>query len=397
MRIARKVYMSIFTTLFILITCVATTFAWVGMFTTATLGSFDLNIKAVNIDAEYFLKISNTGLPNSFDNAVDANDLKKQILNNMGYSTDNILDEGIDAYFSKFAIMEPVTTDSTLSDFYSLKGATEKNPYLSSDNRYYKFDLYLSIDTLNGIANTPLDELPGLKINANVFFDNIKDAIEGTLNTESLLNTNPFSAIPSNSFNSDYICLRDINASSLTINAKNATRLAFQVFEPIAMNASYTGLETPKNTVIYQAGKQLPSVKNGVYDLGGILPEEYNLALKELNKSLDINVNLNNLYVDSNKNGTIDPSEKTYYQGAYDRYLNNSDIEMIESNNVVWDNPDEADMSGTNYLGIQNGVQTKMKISVYFWFEGFDADCLRLVDYMPTSLGLVFATDKTNI
>ena len=74
MRIARKVYMSIFTTMFILITCIATTFAWVGMLTTATLGSFDLNIKVVdNEDYDYYLNISTTGQVGSFSDTVNTN------------------------------------------------------------------------------------------------------------------------------------------------------------------------------------------------------------------------------------------------------------------------------------------------------------------------------------
>lgn len=392
MRIARKVYMSIFTTLFILITCVATTFAWVGMFTTATLGSFDINLKVVNVDAEYFLTISNSGNANSFGDRIESVDLKKQILENMGYNTDSLLPEGIDSYFSQVAIMEPVTTDSNLTDFYSMTNLSKKSPFLSKDNRLYKYDLYLSVDTKEGIAGLSQTEIDALDINANVFFDNIADALIGTNNTGSLVDSNPFSTIPSNS---EYSCLKNINPQSITINTKNATRLAFQIYEPITMNSSYDGTEIPMNTIIYQGGKQLPSVTNDVYDLGGILPEEYNLALKEINKIYKTNVDLDTLYVDTNGNGEIDNFEKSPFIGAKERYNNSVDKEMVEANNKIWVAP--STVSGTNYLGIKDGIQTKMKISVYFWYEGYDADCLRLVDFLPTSFEIVLSTDKNII
>ena len=129
MRIARKVCMSIFTTMFILITCIATTFAWVGMVSTSTLGSFDLNIKSNKIEADYFLTISSTGQSNSFSDSLNSYDVKRQILANMGYDTSLILDEGIDLYFANNAIMEPVTTDANLTNFYSIYNLKKKKPY----------------------------------------------------------------------------------------------------------------------------------------------------------------------------------------------------------------------------------------------------------------------------
>jgi len=438
MRIARKIYMSIFTTMFILITCVATTFAWVGMFTTSTLGSFDLNLKVVdNKDVDYLLTISAEENSNTFikeKREIDINKVKRQILENMGKSTSGVLDNGIDELFSKVAIMEPVTTDKDLSNFYSLslEGVKNKKFFLIENRCFYKFNLYLSVDTPSGISTMTAEELNSLNINANVFFDNIEEALTGTLNTDSLINSNPFSTIPSNS---EYSCLKNINRNALTINTKNSTRIAFQTFEPISIDSSYSGNEVPTNTIIYQGGHQLPNVSNDVYDLGGILPEEYNLALKEINSIYDINMDLDNLFIDLDGNGQISNDEKIEYIGAKDRYELSTDLELTYNkffrtsdnvnssnysnyyiysngnyvkpslfssnnvyyekgnmNNIIWHRPDS--ISGTNYLGVQNGIQTKMKISVYFWYEGFDADCLRLIDFRPTSLNIVLASDK---
>ena len=399
MRFARKIYISIFTTLFILITCVATTFAWVGILTTATLGGFDLNIKTVDVDADYFLKIStkdevlaSSFNGSSFSDSTDTIQVKRKILFNMGYDTTQYLDEAIDQLFELKAVMEPVTTNSNLDGFYSIYDLKSGKPFLRKDNRYFKFDIYLSIDTNEGIATLNETELNALNINANVFFENIKTAILGTENSDSLINENPFSTIPSNS---EFSCLKNINSKRITVNSKNATRMAFQIYEPKEISSLYDGTEVPVNTIIYQGGKQLPSVTDNVYDLGGILPEEYNLALKELNKIYDINVDLDTLYVDMNEDQVIQDAEKVNYTGAKDRYINNTDKEMIDANNKVWTAP--TTISGTNYLGVKNGIQTKMKISVYFWYEGYDADCLRLVDYKPTSLQISLSTDKNNI
>ncbi len=392
MRYARKIYMSIFTTLFILITCVATTFAWVGMFTTANLGSFDLNLKVVDIDAEYVLKISSDG--NQFDDSINSNSVKRQILKNMGFSQDvidNVLDEGLDAFFYTYAVMEPVTTDKDLTEFYSMDNLKNSKPFLKKCSNLFKFDIYLAIDTLDGISVLSPEELNSLNINANVFFENIDSAITGVNSRGNLINPNPFSTIPSDS---DYACLNGVDYRDITINTKNSSRLAFQIYEPIPINSSYLGNELPMNTIIYQGGKQIPSVNNGVYDLGGILPEEYNLALREINSTYNCNVKLDNLNVDSNDDGVISTSERIGYLGAYERYANSTDLEMVEANNKIWNSPTA--ISGTNYLGIQNGIQTKMKVSIYFWYEGYDSDCLNLIDFKPTTLSISLSTDMNS-
>ena len=393
MRIARKVYMSIFTTLFILITCIATTFAWVGMTTTTMLGGFDLNLKVENIDAEYFLMISNSGNVGTFSDTLNPYTVKREILSNMGYSTDLVLDEGLDSFFTKNANMEPVTTNKNLDNFYSLCISNNTEPFLKEHNGYFKFDLYLSIDTLKGISGMSQEELNNLNINANVFFENIESALVGTINQDSLINSNPFSTIPSGS---DFEILNSINHKKVKVDTKNATRIAFQLYNPIAIDDTYEGNEIPNKTIIYQGGKQLPNLNNDVFDLGGILPEDYNLALKEINKIYDTNIQLNNMYIDRDNNARITNDEKVPYLGAYERYNNGNcfDLEMSDSNNVIWQKPDNSSISGTNYLGVQNGVLTKMKISVYFWYEGYDADCLRLIDFRPTSLNILFSTDK---
>ena len=429
MRIARKVYMSIFTTLFILITCAATTFAWVGMLTTATLGSFDLNLKVVDAgDYDYFLQISSNG--NNFSDTIDMIDVKRQILENMGYDTTDVLNSGLEQLFASKSYMVPVTTDANLTKFYSRENLPSRKPYLKENNKFYKFDLYLSVDTKEGIAGLSQDKREELDINANVFFENIEEALIGTINKGALINNHDFSTIPSNS---EYVYLKNLNSRNLTIDTKNATRVAFQTFAPININSSYNGTETPVQTIIYQGGKQYPNTEKGIVDLGGIIPEQYNVALREINELYETNVQLDNLFVDSNNDDEISNNEKVGYLGAYNRYLNNLDLEMKEynylnasnvdstnyssyyiydglnyiqptsynpldtyysreMNNRIWKSP--TTISGTNYLGIQNGIQTKMKITVYFWYEGYDADCLQLIDYYQTALRIVFASDK---
>ena len=111
-----------------------------------------------------------------------------------------------------------------------------------------------------------------------------------------------------------------------------------------------------------------------------------------INKIYNINVNLDTLYIDQNNDGVISNDEKVGYNGAKLRYENQTDLEMVEANNKIWQAP--TTISGLNYLGVANGVQTKMKLSVYFWYEGYDADCLRLIDFKPTSLNISLSTDK---
>ena len=385
----RKMYMSILAAMLVLITTVATTFAWVGMLSTATLGGFTMNLKIEDYDNPYFLTISSyDGTSRSdFGDTVAQIDVQKQILDNMNvdysYIDYNNPDE-MNKFFRRSAMLTPVTTDKNLTRFYAMNNLGRKITDLYESNAYFKFDVYLSVDALEGIQSTT-------EINANVFYDNILDSIVGTNSTSSLLNGNPFTA-PSYNPSTIYDPLNVLptfNANNLTINSASAARIAFAIYDPIALTDSYDG-KTPSSIRIYQGGTKTPSKDaNNVYSFGGILPEEYNLAIQELDKIYTIDMKLDNVYIDG---------ETSPYLGAKDRFDNDVDMEMIDdlAHKTLWSKA--TTISGTNYLGVHNdgtkSVQTKMKMTIFFWVEGFDADCFQFIDHKNVDINLTFATDK---
>lgn len=394
MKLTRKIYLSIFTTMFVIFTSVVTTFAWVGMFSSSSLGSFDLNLMVQDPkDVEYYLEISATGNEGTFDESIPLADVQSQIMTNMGiiysskndtngYSMFNTYEDYINYTFAKKSGLTLVTPgyDSSkdykvdLSNFYEFENLKLNSRTLGITRKYFKFDLYLTVDTPSGIQSST-------NINANVFFANITDALKANDCSGELITVNPFSTIPSTDAN--YGILSGVNGT-VKINPVNATRLAFEVYDPINITDSYTGNEIPNSTIIYQGGTQLPNYNSitGVYNFGGILPERYNLAIKELNTLYNAHLDIDNK----------DSLNNYLYESANYRYINSVDKEMTVDNRVIWNSA--STISGTNYLGVQGGVQTKMKITCYFWFEGWDADCMRYIDGKDVDIKIVFSTDR---
>ena len=97
----KKLYISVLTSILVLLTTVATTFAWIGVFANSTFEQFDIGIRVSNLD-EYNIDISLDGINFSKDGIIEGVELQKQILLNWGYS-ESVLDndEKINYYFSK--------------------------------------------------------------------------------------------------------------------------------------------------------------------------------------------------------------------------------------------------------------------------------------------------------
>ncbi len=378
-RVFRKLYMSILAATLILLTSIATTFAWVGMLTSSSLGSFDIDLKVEDLESDYYLKIASEDLTDcdDFGVSIPAMDIQKQIMDHLEipYRTSGIdvnNSSAINSYFALKAILKPVTTDKNLSYFKAIGDIRNRKTELSTSNSYFKFDIYLTVDTYAPISSST-------NINANVFFKNIENALSGVICPGSLANGNHFKNM---SVPSEYSLLPTIPESGLKINSADATRLAFAIYDPIDIEQQYT-TETPSNYIIYQRGTKYPSYSSasGLYSFGGILPEEYNMAAKEIEKLFDID---------------SDELKSRLTSDVLERM--ESDKLMTQSNYHIWQSP--ASISGTNYLGIVGDVngytRTKMKITVYFWFEGWDADCLNFIDGKTASIGLIFATDTKN-
>lgn len=362
----RKVYLSILTSIMVLITVVATTYAWVGIFTYSSLEGFNINLKVDDANKSYYLKISTDGI--NFKESVDLIDIQKQIMDNMGIEYESFIDssdaDAVDRYFNKTTELVPVTTTmnyqtNELDKFFSMENI-KGNKIFEESNKYFKFDLYLMVEPREGVSSTT-------NLNANIFLSDIGNSLKGTKSSGTLTNGNPFSSLPS-SEEFMYPLLKEI-PRDFSIDSSYATRFALSIYNPILIDDTYTA-QTPNKTIIYQGGTSVPSKNGDIYSLGGILPEEYNMALKEFNKLQNLNLDITN----------VDPNR-----------LN--DLELVGGNDMLWVRPDVVDDVNYNYFGVSNGKLTKIKITVYFWFEGWDADCLNFINKKNVTLNLKFSTD----
>ena len=372
--ISKKMFISILTSVIVMVTMVATTFAWVGIFTYANTDNFSLNLKTVGLDSYYYLTISNTGKRNTFSDTIEQVDIKRQILDNrydnkyQEYSNDVI--ESIFSLDSLQSVSTYIGDDNRVdNNFYKLNVNNQYDVNFVNTNEFYKFDVYISVDTKEGIG----PDTTG--IDANVKLSNISEILHGSKSTYRCVNNNPLKNLPSNIMND---LLKNINDTDpFTINSKNAFRFSMSVYEPIVVDEEYNENDLPLYSLIYQGGSQTPNYDelNDVYDFGGILDSEHNLASKEL-------LSVRSIYGLSNK-----------YYDKLENTINrrNNDLELIQDNDTVWDKTKHS-----KYLGCFDGIQTKMKITICMWFEGWDSDCIKAIEEKSIALDLAFETDKIN-
>ena len=367
---SKKILISLLTTLVVFITVFATTYAWVGIFTYANTDSFKMNLKVQDLDSNYYLTISSSGNLGTFSDSINTLDIERQIVTNHYNSYYDEGNESIHNIFQKLKIL-PVSTilndNNTLSNFEKMNFDNPNRLQFIEADDYFKFDLYLSVDTKEGI--TP--STTGIK--ANVLLDDIENTLTGSITSGFFINDNPFTDLPSNSVND---VLKNI-PHYYSINSKNVARVALLIYDPINVNDVYNGDELPIDSKVFYGGDHNPSYisQDNTYDLGGVLPLEQNTALQELKITQERYFNIYSIdYLNFKLDQAIENESK---------YLS-----LTQSNNYIWKKYEHTD----NYLGCMNGIQTKMKIEVYFWFEGWDSDCMKIIANKSTTLNLAFTS-----
>ncbi len=392
--INKKMFISILTSVIVFVTMVATTFAWVGIFTYANTDSFQMNLK-VNKSSSYFLTIAGNDSTSNSDYGEDIPlvDLQKQVLNNWNITIDDKLSaSAIDAiYINKTQIESSTPTfdsNENISGFTKLANLSRGTLTTVESNSVIKFDIYLSVNTLEGID----EETTG--INSNVVLDELQNTLIGIVNNYNLHNGNTIRknqyapsgfdwqlypahrSLTTISYDEDGNAIYN-DKENVQIDSSSAARFAFEIYNPIKLTDTYTGNETPANTIVYQGGSALPTYdeNTGIYSMGGILPEEYNFAIQEANSLFYRNLKI--------------PKQTLEYESKV-RTLTGS-----KQDNLIWICPNYSDIDTTsiNYLGCIDGIQTKQKISVYFWFEGWDSDCTWAIDMKKVTLNLTFTAD----
>lgn len=365
--VLKKAYISIITAFIVLFTCFATTYAWIGILSYSSISDFNLSIKSSEFNKDYSLLISADD--ENYSETVALIDIQKQILRNMykenTYITDMLdtTDEKqIEKLFNDKAILTPVTTyiknNNSLDTFFSMPYLNKRKTDMEISNQFFEFDLYLKVEPNDSSKLTDETE-----IESNLILADIENSLTGVDVSGNLINGNPYLINPS----SKYEVLNSI-PDTFIINTSSATRFALSIYEPIDVNNKYDNIQLPLETIIYQGGTKIPNIKNGVYSFGGILPEESNIAIQEINELYNVNLKMDDNY--SNRE--------------------NTDKELKVDNQYIYNK------NSTNFLGIKNKVQTKMKIKVYFWFEGWDSDCMYIINNKKVTLSLSFAANSEN-
>ena len=374
----RRIYVSILLVVLSLFTGIATTFAWVGITSNNTFDKFRINLRANDEEeqSEYGIQLSLTGQANDFHDEIQAEDLYRQILLNMGY-TNNVIKRagGATTLFRSIKLYQCTTarqsleypsTNTRLHGFYDMSGtelvtSTDANGDFVTGKGFIFFDIYLAIYS---ISDSVTSVAPSIFLKKDVLTsDNCSTQILNNIKLD-----NYFGNI----------------TGKVNINAANACRVAFQRFNIVEkgdLNAyKVSGGNNPNMLRIYQTGSLMPkySAIDNFYDFGGIMPLGDNFAYKYY-KSIygDTFNNLNEIL-------------------EYDRIMNRGDVvfengSSLSSNNMIL--PYKPTGENTKDGGITS--KDMVKFRVYFWFEGWDGDCIDAINNIPVSLNIMFTT-KTN-
>ncbi len=359
----RKILFSVSLFSVSLLTMVATTFAWVGITSNSVFDDFSLNLKTDNDTGNYGIQLSLTGIPSSFSDSIDGISIRRQILKNTGrygeYNLDNASDDLINALFSKFEMGQctPKKTDWTPNIFSSndvqlFENVTDGR----TTNFFIYFDVYASLYVAKATSDPTAETTP-----ISLF---LRDGILSSNEIGTWKLNNSFT-YPTTSITIGGVTYPSHQLSGHTIhgtvrtNPASAARVCIQRFEPVDLYSGY-----PSNTTgytIYKYDDDLPTYDNvnDIYSFGGILPAEHNMAQQQF-RSIQPDVTL---------------PEVPEWQ------INRGDVKY----------EDVGDVGRLVYPEDGLTVGKKIKFRVYFWFEGWDADCFEVIDRRSVNVNLAFS------
>ena len=384
----KKLYISVLTSILVLLTTVATTFAWVGVFANSTFENFTFDVHASKL-RDYNIVLSLTGDEDSFSSTISFDDIKKTILKNIGYTDSQLSSkEKINALFVNHRIEQCTTVpvlNSTndkivkLGDFKAIKASYDG--LFENTKNYYCFDLYITVDKATDI-NQSSDFLLDVFLSQNM--------LSGNARTKTLYNPftydenfiNPLIASPIPNMNITPI-VGGQTMNSVKVDSASAARVAFEKYKVVDRGhpEQYNSTSSPISTIIYQDSYEYPYIDNdtGVTNLGAILDDEINLATGYWNSF----------------------EWRFVHQQIFKLSLNDPEhIAIKNTRSVNGSVPDVVLSKETNHL-IDSTVESEqistskmMKIKVYFWFEGWDADCMGAINNSIVNINLGFMTNK---
>ena len=367
----KKLYISVLTSILVLLTTVATTFAWVGVFANSTFETFDIGIKGSNL-VEYGIEISATGEEGTFSDSIPFIDIKKQILINCGYDASDLSSETIINNVFNSLDLDQCTTIPNIEDNKIVSLGTFKDLYNFETKLLFKFDIYVSAKKNydSGSSDFKLDAY----LNKGLMTGHVKDhdLINKYTYPEDFINPLSNTTLPSNVVP---LVAGDVITTARTDSSSSA-RVAFEKYKVVSKYhpEEYTDSSTPKSAVIYQTGSDYPLMytDTGVHSFGGILKDEYSVSTTYYNSTEW------RFYNSKGFIKTISISDEMYNARGVDSVT--KDLTLSSNNNHLIDsnNPNE-----------QIGIDQMMKITCYFWFEGWDADCIPSLNFSPVDINIV--------
>ena len=357
-----------------LLTMVATTYAWVGLLSNSTLDNFNINLRpTTEDDSEYGIMMSLSGYEGTFSDAIDEIDLQKQLLINLGYDPDDLTTEGkIRETFRKLKLNQCTVTrkdqDPTKSNYKKFGTFTDARPTNKVLNPiYFQFDLYIMLYRKNDDGSF-VDESTNY---LDVYLRNGENGLfQGTTGEFPVVNEIKYPTVNQQvylggSTTPSYILDNGVNSFALgqsvlgnvKIDSSSACRIAFQKFPAVdAYDVAGIGNTLgPKELFIYQTGGYTPSYdpNTGRYDFGGVLPSDYNFS-------------------------------RLHYNSLYDTKLGEVPQDVINRGDVLY-----VDDGDVNHLVDETDhvtTEKMVKFVIYFWFEGWDADCFNAMDSKNVSI-----------
>ena len=332
----RKLYLSVMMSILVIITAAATTYAWIGLNSFSGTEEFEIGLQAQKL-ADYGIEVSLTGEEGTFSSQVDSTELRRRILLNRNIRAESFSRQQVNRAFDELALAQCTTlrNGNNLTPFWDLEGQTTDG--------YFQFDLYIAPYQVS------LEDDSGEERFLDAYLKG--DLLTGKVNSKSVVN--PFT-YPADVWDGKTI------SGIVKVNSASASRVAIQKYNVVEKfhPEQYQTTQTIQNMVIFQGGTQNPyyDADSDVYSFGGILEDSKNLALYNYN--------------------SIHKTNKTVPQAAISR----GDIEYTENYHII-DSSDEKEKIGANQM---------MKMTITFWFEGWDSDCFEIIHRMPTALNLTF-------
>ncbi len=367
-----KLYLSIALVVLSLLTMVATTYAWVGLLTSTTFDEFTIDLQEHDTEnAEYGIMASLDGINFFEDLGQHITEIKRKILENVGYNVSNMNDNRVKQLFSQHKMDQ-----CSARQYNNLVMGEFRNLYDLETTNYYWFDLYLSVYKIGETTAEDSSKCLDLYLRDHLISAVTDESPEGYYEY-NLFNSVTYPTVSDSLFGKKILgdsLVQNAIQPGTTVDGKvkidiaNSCRVAFEKYvavdkghlEQYEHGAIHTGL------FIYQKHGLYPTYNpdTKVYNFGGVLPNKYNFA-------------------------------REYFSSTHpDFQMRNVPQEIIDRGDIQF-----ADDGVVNHIVVPSDgvtISKMIRFRIYFWFEGWDSNCFDVIDNKTVKLNLSFSTKSPN-